>query len=90
MTCVGGSERLNDLWRYCGEEWQEMSPTSSDQPAPRSDAVSFYDSKNHAFVVHGGRTDDGLSDETWTFSNNSWTLAAVTGPTSAHPYLLGI
>lgn len=76
-----GETYYNDVWRYDGNNWTQIT-VSGQSPSARSfHALAFYPPTN-TFLLFGGRNASGefLSD-TWAFNpvTNSWTQLS-TGP----------
>jgi len=62
---------LGDTWTGDGATWRQHNVAG---PAPRYFAALAYDAARHVYVMFGGQTTKGTSDETWTFGDASWTL----------------
>ena len=58
----------------CNIEWHQVSPATS--PGTRLFWATAFDSRRNVAVVFGGDNQGPplFSDETWEFSNNTWTL----------------
>ncbi len=68
------------------QNWLQLTPASSNVPAPRSNAAAIYDSLNHRVVIFGGRSASGHLNDVWAFDlkNNSWSeLTPTSGPAPA-------
>ena len=72
-------------WVWLGD-WQPVSSTTS--PSARSDHAMAYDwATSSECLLFGGRTSQGLSDETWLFSNGQWlprTTSTTPPPREGH------
>ncbi|MBX3057670.1 MAG: hypothetical protein KF770_14485 [Anaerolineae bacterium] len=84
-----GETYYNDVWRYDGSNWTQVT-VSGQSPSARSfHAIAFY-LPNNTFLLFGGRNASGefLSD-TWSFNpvNNSWTQLS-TGPAARQGHSL--
>lgn len=61
---------LGDTWTGDGTTWHQADGAG---PAPRYSASLAFDPKHHDFVLFGGQTTRGSSDETWTWDAGKWT-----------------
>jgi len=63
---------LGDTWTGDGTAWHQVGGTG---PAPRYFATLAYDAPRHVYVLFGGQTAKGTSDETWTWdpAKSIWT-----------------
>jgi hypothetical protein len=61
---------LGDTWTRDSTTWHRQDFAG---PAPRYLAALAYDTPRHDFVLFGGQTAKGTSDETWTFDGSTWT-----------------
>ena len=63
---------LGDTWTYDGSRWVHANVSG---PSPRYFAALAYDAPRNVFVLFGGETAKGTSDETWTWDPNrsKWT-----------------
>ena len=63
---------LGDTWTSDGSRWAQLKVNG---PSPRYFAALAYDPPRHLFVLFGGQTAKGTSDETWTFDpeRSTWT-----------------
>src|SRR2546430_11424818 len=61
---------LGDTWTGDGTTWHQAGGAG---PAPRYSAALAFDPKHHDFVLFGGQTTRGSSDETWTWDAGKWT-----------------
>ncbi len=53
--------------------WLNLTQYYSPAPLPRFDAASTYDAGDDYAIVFGGRTATQAWNDTWSFSNGSWT-----------------
>ncbi len=60
---------LGDTWTGDGASWRQHKVAG---PAPRYFAALAYDAARHDYVLFGGQTPQGTSDETWTFDGATW------------------
>ncbi|HYT11587.1 MAG TPA: hypothetical protein VEL12_02275 [Candidatus Nitrosopolaris sp.] len=60
---------LGDTWIGDGATWHLASNTG---PPPRYLAALAYDQSRKVFVLFGGQTAKGTSDETWTWDGKAW------------------
>ncbi len=60
---------LGDTWTRDGATWHHATGIG---PASRYLAALAYDSKRNVFVLFGGQTAKGTSDETWTWDGEDW------------------
>lgn len=60
---------LGDTWTGDGASWHRAAGTG---PTARYQAALAYDSKRNVFVLFGGQTAKGTSDETWTWDGKVW------------------
>lgn len=103
MLMFGGRDilgnRLGDTWLLVGGwiggpphvwlgGWAQQQSTIS--PAARTGHAMAYDYlQNVECVMFGGRTDSGLSNETWRFSNGQWTkLSPAVSPSAREGHVL--
>lgn len=76
LASVSVSQRppgpLGDTWTSDGSRWVHVDING---PSPRYFAALAYDAPRHLFVLFGGQTAKGTSDETWTWDpqNSKWT-----------------
>src|SRR5204862_15201 len=61
---------LGDTWTGDGTKWHQADGAG---PAPRYSASLAFDPKHHNFVLFGGQTTRGSSDETWRWDAGNWT-----------------
>ncbi len=61
---------LGDTWTGDGTAWHQVDGPG---PAPRYSASLAFDPKHHDFVLFGGQTTTGSSDETWIWNAGRWT-----------------
>ena len=63
---------LGDTWIGDGAELEQVIVPG---PAPRYSAALAYDAPRHVYVLFGGQTTKGTSDETWTWdpTKSTWT-----------------
>ena len=87
----GPTNYENDLWSWSLETftWTRLHPTGP-LPAPRDNAVAFFDATRGGLVVFGGQRFDGLSSELWFYSvrDNQWTEVAL-DPSAVPPARVG-
>lgn len=87
----GPTNYENDLWSLSLETltWTQLHPTGP-LPAPRDNAVAFFDTLRGGLVVFGGQRFDGLSSDLWFYSvrDNQWTEVAL-DPASVPPARVG-
>ncbi|MCU0655077.1 MAG: hypothetical protein MUF64_07260, partial [Polyangiaceae bacterium] len=78
-----GDTILNDTWEWDGARWSKRSPAHA--PSPRNGFGMAYDVKRKVTVLFGGslpkdesrpKDDNPMSDETWLWDGNDWTLAS--------------
>src|SRR5438309_2143440 len=62
---------LNDYSVKVGDQW--VSYSSPDGPSPRYMAVLAFDGRNDRYLLFGGETATGTSNETWSFHGTRWT-----------------
>lgn len=92
-------QRFDDTWMLTGGwvggpphqwigSWQQLNPVTS--PAARTGHAMAYDwMTNTQCLLFGGRTDSGLSDETWTFANGQWhQWALASGPSAREGHVM--
>ena len=61
-----------DTWTWDGAAWHSVAAGG---PSPRYAAAMAYDEQHKTYVLFGGQTKDGSSDETWLFDGSKWTQA---------------
>ena len=68
---------LGDTWTSDGSRWVHVNVSG---PSPRYFAALAYDAPRHVFVLFGGQTTQGTSDETWTWDpkRSKWTEMSPT------------
>lgn len=59
---------LADTWAWDGSIWHR----AAQGPSARYFASLAYDAQRHVFVLFGGQTAHGASDETWTWDGLKW------------------
>ncbi|GAC1684810.1 MAG: hypothetical protein PVS2B1_04400 [Candidatus Dormibacteraceae bacterium] len=62
-----------DTWTSDGAAWHRAAGTG---PTSRYLASLAYDAKRKAYVLFGGQTAKGSSDETWTWAGTAWKAAS--------------
>jgi hypothetical protein len=60
-----------DGWAWDGAKWSRLAGAG---PSPRYSAALAFDPQRKAFVLFGGQTAKGSSDETWTWNGTAWKL----------------
>lgn len=74
-----GGSRLAETWAWDGDDWSQLSPTSS--PTARSWCSSMWDSTSSRHILFGGSSGGGYLDDTWEFDGATWTdLSPATTP----------
>ena len=63
---------LADTWTWDGAAWHA---TTSSGPSARYAAAIAYDERHKTYVLFGGQTQHGSSDETWLWDGKKWTAA---------------
>lgn len=75
-----------EMWEQTSEGWS-LVPVTGDRPSGRNFAGVAVDTDTGEVVLHGGLTDEGVSDETWVWAGDAWTRvargAAGPGPRSS-------
>ena len=61
---------LGDTWIGDGGTWHQVAAGG---PSSRYQASVAFDAQRDDFVLFGGQTARGTSDETWTWQGNQWT-----------------
>ncbi|HET7467984.1 MAG TPA: kelch repeat-containing protein [Candidatus Dormibacteraeota bacterium] len=61
-----------DTWTWDGAAWHA---TSGPGPSARFAAALAYDEQHKTYVLFGGQTRQGSSDETWLWDGKKWTAA---------------
>lgn len=64
---------LAQTWSWDGVKWRLESAPG---PSPRDSAGLAYDEDRHVFVLFGGLTPSGQSDETWIWNGKGWHAAS--------------
>ncbi|MCA8965908.1 MAG: hypothetical protein KDC48_13570 [Planctomycetes bacterium] len=66
---------LDDLWRFDGATWTNITPTSGPLPPARDWYGCAYDTMRGRLVLFGGRSTALAADlgDTWEFDGSSWT-----------------
>ncbi|MBK8099506.1 MAG: hypothetical protein IPK26_20545 [Planctomycetes bacterium] len=68
----------NEMWRFDGTAWTNLTPANS--PAPRDWYASAYDGARSRYVLFGGRVLSGTvgidNGDTWEFDGTNWTQSA--------------
>jgi hypothetical protein len=60
-----------DGWAWNSDSWKRISGAG---PSPRYAEALAYDAQRKVFVLFGGQTAKGSSDETWTWDGAAWKL----------------
>jgi hypothetical protein len=60
---------LGDTWTLAGGVWHRVAASG---PTPRYLAALAYDADNQTYVLFGGQTAKGTSDETWVWNGTLW------------------
>ncbi len=58
-----------DAWAWDGAKWRQLGGPG---PSPRYAAALAYDAQRKVFVLFGGQTAKGSSDETWIWAGTAW------------------
>jgi hypothetical protein len=77
---------LNDTWVYANGTWTNLTLNLSKAPGPRYRASMEYDAADGYVVLFGGTsvvTPPTILNQTWIFSNQSWT--DITNNATGHP-----
>ena len=61
-----------DTWTWDGAAWHAAAGAG---PSPRYAAALAYDPQHKTYVLFGGQTGKGSSDETWLWDGHKWTAA---------------
>lgn len=66
---------VNDLWRFDGATWTNITPVSGPLPAARDWYGCAYDTQRGRLVLFGGRSTALAADlgDTWEFDGTTWT-----------------
>ncbi len=67
---------VDDLWRFDGATWTNITPASGPMPPARDWYGCVYDTVRGRLVLFGGRSTALAADlgDTWEFDGTSWTL----------------
>lgn len=79
-----GTTHYNDVWRYDGSNWAQVS-TSGTPPVARTHHAIAYDSNNDTILLFGGRDATGaLLADTWQLdlSTDTWSQILASGPSA--------
>jgi hypothetical protein len=68
QTALNDDFLLRDTWSFDGTAWVQESDTG---PSARYGLVAAYDSHREAFVIFGGRNEDGKLSDTWAYAFDS-------------------
>lgn len=81
---------LYDTWKWNGTNWTQVTgfTPGTTCPSARYGAMMAYDANHSKWVLFGGVTANGYSNETWTFNGTTWTN--VTPTTSPASRALGV
>ena len=60
---------LADTWSWNSTGWHRVAGTG---PAARYSASLAYDARHNVYLLFGGQTVNGSSDETWTWDGSRW------------------
>lgn len=78
----GPSTELNDLWRFDGVNWTDITPSGS-LPPTRDFYAAAFDSGRNRYVLFGGRSGSSELGDTWEYDGASWTqLSPATSPSA--------
>ena len=82
VTTGAGCGPSSFTWELLGGTWVNVSATVGPGPTPaRSDGGIVYDGSDGYLVLFGGYSACGMYNDTWSFSNNSWSrLTTATAP----------
>ena len=79
----------NDLWRWNGSAWTQLTPTGG-PPVARASHAAYYDAENDRIYVHGGQSVGPVNrDDIWRYdvAANTWTdVTPVTKPGARHSH----
>lgn len=80
-----GKEPFSDTWTFTTSGgWTRVSTTGvagTDFPSARFGASMVYDAAHTRWILFGGCTTDGFSNQTWAFNGTSWSkLSPATSP----------
>ncbi|MCP4420834.1 MAG: hypothetical protein GY805_29845, partial [Chloroflexi bacterium] len=79
-----GTTYYDDVWRYDGTDWSQVTTGGSPPPARTHHAIA-YDSVNDEILLFGGRNATGtLLADSWELdlSNDTWTQSGSSGPSA--------
>ena len=82
MLLFGGQDAsgaLGDLWSWNGSTWTQITPASTTNPAPRSDASMAFDPATGQLILFGGANSSGVLGDTWGWYGSSW-IPSLVGP----------
>jgi|ERR1700722_723850 len=67
--------QLSDQWSWNGSNWSQVTgfKPGITCPSARYGAMMAYDAASSLWVLFGGITANGYSNETWTFNGTIWT-----------------
>lgn len=79
-----GTTYYNDVWRYDGSDWSQVS-TSGTPPTARTHHAIAYDSNSDTILLFGGRDATGtLLADTWLLDlgTPTWSQSVYSGPSA--------
>lgn len=79
----------NDLWKWDGSVWTQLTPTGG-PPDARISHAAYYDVENDRIYIHGGQSVGPVSrDDIWSYDvfANTWTdVTPGTKPSARHSH----
>ncbi|MCI4335773.1 MAG: kelch motif-containing protein [Thermoplasmata archaeon] len=81
---AGVSGAHNDTWEYANGTWSNVTAGLATSPSPRFMEGLTYDAADHYVLMFGGESLNGSGlNDTWTWSNGTWTQLTLTVAPSA-------
>ncbi|MEZ5963590.1 MAG: kelch repeat-containing protein [Planctomycetota bacterium] len=75
----GASTYANDLWRFDGSNWTDVTPGTGQLPPARDWYVTAYDTTRSRLVVFGGRDAAGSDlGDLWEWNGSTWQSIGAT------------
>src|SRR5262249_12669127 len=68
----------NDVWEFDGTQWTDVTPATR-APDARDLVAMAYDPLRALVVMHGGRNDTTIFDDTWEWNGTDWSAPSI-GP----------
>jgi Galactose oxidase, central domain len=82
-SVYGNPQPLGDTWTFDGQNWVQVSTSSS--PGPLLNASMVFDAADNIVILYGGNDGTNDNQQVWLFDGTNWTQAtSSSGPDNAY------